>query len=210
VSNERTKENIKFTARGNVICEPKPYRGGTADAYIDGVVYDSEGYDVDYYNKTIIPYKTTSVIDSTHTGPVQNLFYLNNGDGGYTEKSFSEKVKSVVTYDYLYGGEDPLPKKVDVETNLYGKNYINLNNFLVLAHVGTDLQFKEVIIANKFESNYMTSYIERDVNNYEEVVVDNVRFFRQTSVVKSRWEDCLIADLLDKKVLYQCVKGAGT
>lgn len=206
----KTKENRTYYVTGKVIAKPEPYYGGTSDAYIEGISYDSKGYDIDYYNKTIIPYKVTSEISSKHTLPVQNLFYENNGDGGYTEESFSTKLKTETNYEYVYPGSDPLQKKITTNTYMYGKNYINLNDFIVVAHVGNNNQFKRAFIANRGNGTYSVNHTERTHNNYQREEFDNVTFYKQTTVVKSRWEDCLVADVDDKKILYQCVKGATT
>lgn len=207
-TSNRSREQRMFYVTGNVVSNYEPYYNGTEDAYIEGVSYDSRGYDVDYYNKSIIPYKVTSTVSSSHTAPVQNLFYENNGDGGYTEKSFSKKIESITKYEYIYVGNDPLQKKITVDTNMYGENYINLNDFLILAHIGSNNQFKKVIIANRNESEYMVSYSERTHNNYQKEIVKDVSFYKQTSVVKSRQEDCLIATVNGEKTLYSCFKGA--
>jgi hypothetical protein len=175
-----------YYVTGNIVSNYEPYYDGTEDAYVEGISYDSRVYDVDYYNKSIIPYKVTSSVSSTHTGPVQNLFYENNGDGGYTEKSFSNRIKSTTEYEYVYVGTDPLQKKITIDTNMYGKTYINLNDFLILAHIGSNNQFKRIVIANKYESEYMVSYTERIHNNYQKTIIKGVPFYKQTSTVKSR------------------------
>jgi MinD superfamily P-loop ATPase len=83
-------------------------------------------------------------------------------------------------------GTDPLQKKVTIDTNMYGEAYINLNDFLILAHISSNNQFKKVIIANKNESEYMANYTERIHNNYQKTIVKGVPFYKQTSKVKSR------------------------
>jgi len=186
VTTNKSKQNRIFYVTGNVISEHEVYYGGSSDAYIEGISYDSKGYDIDYYNKSIIPYKVTSEITSKHTGPVQNLYYENNGDGGYTEKSFSTKLKTETEYEYVHIGADPLQKKITTNTHMYGENYINLNDFIVIAHVGNNNNFKRVFIANKGNGIQSVNHTERTHNNYQKEIVDNVPFYKQTSVVKSR------------------------
>jgi hypothetical protein len=186
VTTNKSKEEKVFYVSGNVISDYEEYHGGTSDAYIEGISYDSKGYDIDYYNKSIIPYKVTSEITSAHTLPVQNLYYENNGDGGYTEKSFSTELQTETEYEYVYVGSSPLHKKITTNTYMYGETYINLNDFIIVAHVGKGKNFKKVIIANKGDGVQSVNHTERTHNNYQKEIVEGVTFYKQTTVVKSR------------------------
>lgn len=63
-------------------------------------------------------------------------------------------------------------------------------SFLVLALLDKNDQFQRAFIANKKPSSSdkykMAHYKEYTHNNYQTVILDNARFYRQTSVAHSR------------------------
>ena len=209
ISNNKSQYKYTTYATGQVLCGWAGYSGGTDDAYVNGIQYISRGYDIDYYNQTIVPIEVFSHIDSTQLAPVQLPITVTFGDGGFTARSFTTAIDSYTEYDYLYYGEDPLQLKVVVDTVLTGESFINLNNFLVLAHIKNN-QFQKVIIANAGNAVYSCSYSEHDTNNYETVDLDNATFYRLTSTAKARQEDCLATNVAGTNVIYPCSNGLGT
>lgn len=116
ISTNRSQQNLTIYATGQVLCPWSEYKGGTIDAYVEGIQYKSKGFDINYYNQTIIPIKVLSTIDSTSHDPVQNPDTEGDGEGGFTKKSFTTTIRSEDVSAYLYYGEDPLQLKRTVST----------------------------------------------------------------------------------------------
>lgn len=211
-STNKQKEDLTYYVKGNVIANYKPYYGGSTDSYIEGVEYNLGTYEVDYYNRIVIPYRVTSEVNSKHTGPVQNLISEGNIDGGFTYKSFSTKIRSVTDFEYIYAGEEPLKTTETSNTTMYGLNYVNLNDFMIVIYLDAKAgNLKNVFVANRYsDDEYYVNYTERTHTNYEKQIIQDTKFYKPTSIVKSRQEDCIIAEVNGKKLIYECTKGAST
>lgn len=210
ISNNKSQQKVTVYATGQVLCEWEPYIGGTNDAYVQGIQYISRGFDVDYYNQTIIPITISSVINNVQHAPVQNPITESDGEGGYTTKSFTTQIESWSTQDYLYYGEDPLQIKMTNSTYMESESLVDLENFLVLGLLDKTGGFQRAFIANKGLGTHRCHYTEYDYNNYDTFEHDHATFYRLTSTVKARWEDCLIGTVNDITVLYPCTRGASS
>lgn len=181
-----------------------------------GYQYISGDFDVDYYNKIIIPLETETVSDNLKSTITALSNFAGNPELGVIERnSHINKNTTIENNKYLYQGSSPLPTEQTKTVTIEGDHLINIENYRVVALLQpkTEKISEFVIITSGYPRT--ATYKELLQTKYYRNVVDSVNFYRPQIMSKAKSEQVITGHFvevqtdIEVETFYPITKGSG-